>query len=86
MVYFKNILSSGREDKRAQRIRFFLVPMGSNLKVEDGFCGRKIRKYYPVGVKGGAVLLTMGRVPLGFPEGTSIGARKLSSALNTLQV
>jgi len=53
------------------RNRIFFSPMGSNLAEEDGSVGNALRTYYVERAKGGAGLVTMGSVSVGFPEGAS---------------
>ena len=48
-----------------------MTPMGSNLAEEDGFCGPRLEAYYAERAKGGAALITMGSVSIGYPEGSS---------------
>jgi 2,4-dienoyl-CoA reductase (NADPH2) len=53
------------------RNRIFFSPMGSNLAEPDGSVGDALRTYYVERAKGGAALVTMGSVSVGFPEGAS---------------
>ncbi|QNO27919.1 FAD-dependent oxidoreductase [Sphingopyxis sp. OPL5] len=53
------------------RNRIFFSPMGSNLAEVDGTVGDALRTYYVERAKGGAGLVTMGSVSVGFPEGAS---------------
>ncbi len=48
-----------------------MTPMGSNLADEDGITGERIRTYYAERAKGGAALITMGSVSIGYREGSS---------------
>jgi 2,4-dienoyl-CoA reductase (NADPH2) len=53
------------------RNRIFFSPMGSNLAEQDGSVGDALRTYYVERARGGAALVTMGSVSVGFPEGAS---------------
>jgi 2,4-dienoyl-CoA reductase-like NADH-dependent reductase (Old Yellow Enzyme family)/thioredoxin reductase len=68
---FKHLLSPGRINGMELRNRIFFSPMGSNLAEEDGTVGDALRTYYVERAKGGAGLVTMGSVSVGFPEGAS---------------
>jgi 2,4-dienoyl-CoA reductase (NADPH2) len=71
MARFKHLLSPGRIGSLQLRNRIFMTPMGSNLADEDGITGERIRAYYTERAKGGAALITMGSVSIGYPEGSS---------------
>ncbi|MBY0508630.1 MAG: FAD-dependent oxidoreductase [Rhodospirillaceae bacterium] len=71
MAQFSHLLAPGKIGKLELRNRIFLSPMGSNLADEDGITGERIRAYYTARAKGGAALITMGSVSIGYPEGTS---------------
>ncbi|HLG88270.1 MAG TPA: NADH:flavin oxidoreductase, partial [Alphaproteobacteria bacterium] len=68
---FQHLLSPGRIGSLELRNRIFMTPMGSNLADEDGITGERIRAYYAERAKGGAALITMGSVSIGYPEGSS---------------
>ena len=68
---FPHLLSSGRINQLELRNRIFFSPMGSNLAEEDGSVGERLRTYYVERAKGGAALVTMGSVSVGFPVGAS---------------
>ncbi|MDE2436835.1 MAG: FAD-dependent oxidoreductase [Sphingomonadales bacterium] len=68
---FRHLLSPGRINRLELRNRIFFSPMGSNLAEEDGSIGDRLRAYYVERAKGGAALVTMGSVSVGFPEGAS---------------
>lgn len=68
---YSNLLSPGRINQLELRNRIFFSPMGSNLAEEDGTVGERLRAYYVERAKGGAALVTMGSVSVGFPEGAS---------------
>jgi len=71
MSNYSHLLSPGRINAMQLRNRIFMTPMGSNLADPDGFVGDRIRTYYAERAKGGAALITMGSVSVGFPEGSS---------------
>lgn len=68
---YKHLLSPGRIGTLDLRNRIFMTPMGSNLADEDGIAGERIISYYAERAKGGAALITMGSVSIGYPEGSS---------------
>ena len=68
---FQHLLSPGRINQMQLKNRIFFSPMGSNLAEEDGSVGERLRRYYVERAKGGAALVTMGSVSVGFPEGAS---------------
>lgn len=68
---FRHLLSPGRINQMELKNRIFFSPMGSNLAEEDGSVGERLRTYYVERAKGGAALVTMGSVSVGFPEGAS---------------
>jgi 2,4-dienoyl-CoA reductase (NADPH2) len=71
MARFRHLLSPGRIGSLSLRNRIFMTPMGSNLADEDGITGERIRAYYTERAKGGAALITMGSVSIGYREGSS---------------
>lgn len=68
---FSHLLSPARINGMELRNRIFFSPMGSNLAETDGSVGDALRTYYVERAKGGAALVTMGSVSVGFPEGAS---------------
>lgn len=68
--HFGTLLSPGKIGTMALRNRIFMTPMGSNLADEDGITGERLRAYYVERAKGGAALITMGSVSIGWPEGS----------------
>ena len=68
---YRHLLSPGRINRLELRNRIFFSPMGSNLAEEDGTVGERLHRYYVERAKGGAALVTMGSVSVGFPEGAS---------------
>ena len=67
----RHLLSPGRIGGLELKNRIFFSPMGSNLAEEDGTVGEPLRRYYAERAKGGAALVTMGSVSVGFPVGAS---------------
>lgn len=67
----RHLLSPGRINGMELRNRIFFSPMGSNLAEEDGSIGERLHRYYVERAKGGAALVTMGSVSVGYPEGAS---------------
>ena len=68
---YSHLLSPGRINQLELRNRIFFSPMGSNLAETDGTVGDALRTYYVERAKGGAALVTMGSVSVGFPVGAS---------------
>ncbi|WP_287459479.1 FAD-dependent oxidoreductase [Sphingomonas sp.] len=68
--HFRHLLSPGRIGAMELRNRIFMTPMGSNLADEDGITGERLRAYYVERAKGGAALITMGSVSIGYPDGS----------------
>ena len=68
---FAHLLSPARINGMELRNRIFFSPMGSNLAEEDGSVGERLRSYYVERARGGAALVTMGSVSVGFPEGAA---------------
>ena len=67
---FRHLLAPGRIGAMPLRNRIFMTPMGSNLADEDGITGDRLRAYYEARARGGAALITMGSVSIGYPEGS----------------
>jgi len=68
---FTHILSPGRIGSLNLRNRIFMTAMGDNLAEADGMCGERTRAYYAARAKGGAALLTVGSVSVGYPVGSN---------------
>ncbi len=68
---YDHLLSPGSINGMALRNRIIFSPMGSNLAEPDGSIGDALRTYYVERARGGAGLVTMGSVSVGFPEGAS---------------
>lgn len=54
------------------RNRIFVTAMGVNLADENGFCGERIRAWHEEQARGGAALIVMGVVGVGWPIGANI--------------
>ncbi|GLV31057.1 hypothetical protein TomTYG75_35690 [Sphingobium sp. TomTYG75] len=67
---YSHLLAPGRIGAMDLRNRIFMTPMGSNLADEDGITGERLRAYYEERAKGGAALIMMGSVSIGYPEGS----------------
>ena len=68
---YSNIFKSGHIGKMELANRIVMAPMGSNYAETDGTCGERIQSYYEARAAGGAGLLIMGVVSVGFPHGTA---------------
>lgn len=68
---FTHLLSPGRIGSMTLRNRIFMTAMGDNLAEADGMCGPRTRAYYAERAKGGAALLTVGSVSVGYPVGSN---------------
>jgi len=64
-------MSPGRIGSLQLRNRIFMTAMGDNLAEADGMCGARTRAYYAARAKGGAALLTVGSVSVGYPVGSN---------------
>jgi 2,4-dienoyl-CoA reductase (NADPH2) len=67
---YRHLLAPGRIGAMPLRNRIFMTPMGSNLADEDGISGDRLRAYYEARAKGGAALIIMGSVSIGYPDGS----------------
>ena len=68
---FSHLMSPGRIGSLQLKNRIFMTAMGDNLAEEDGMCGARTRAYYAARAKGGAALLTVGSVSVGYPVGSN---------------
>ncbi len=68
---YRHLLQPGRINGMELRNRIFMTPMGSNLADENGISGERLRAYYAERAKGGAAMIIMGSVSVGYPEGSS---------------
>jgi 2,4-dienoyl-CoA reductase-like NADH-dependent reductase (Old Yellow Enzyme family) len=64
-------MSPGRIGSLELKNRIFMTAMGDNLAEADGMCGARTRAYYAARAKGGAALLTVGSVSVGYPVGSN---------------
>jgi len=64
-------MSPGRIGSLQLKNRIFMTAMGDNLAEADGMCGARTRAYYAARAKGGAALLTVGSVSVGYPVGSN---------------
>ncbi len=68
---FSHLMSPGRIGSMELKNRIFMTAMGDNLAEDDGMCGARTRAYYAARAKGGAALLTVGSVSVGYPVGSN---------------
>jgi len=68
---FQHLMSPGRIGSLQLKNRIFMTAMGDNLAEADGMCGARTRAYYAARAKGGAALLTVGSVSVGYPVGSN---------------
>jgi 2,4-dienoyl-CoA reductase-like NADH-dependent reductase (Old Yellow Enzyme family)/thioredoxin reductase len=68
---FSHLMAPGRIGSMELKNRIFMTAMGDNLAEEDGMCGARTRAYYEARAKGGAALLTVGSVSVGYPVGSN---------------
>ena len=71
MTQHSHLLAPGKIGTLQLRNRIFMSPMGVNLADEDGITGERARAYYAERAKGGAALVIMGSVAIGYPDGSS---------------
>jgi 2,4-dienoyl-CoA reductase (NADPH2) len=67
---YRHLLATGQIGAMTLRNRIIMTPMGSNLADEDGITGPRLRAYYEARARGGAALITMGSVSIGYPDGS----------------
>jgi 2,4-dienoyl-CoA reductase (NADPH2) len=65
-----HLLSPGRIGTMALRNRIVHAPMSLGLGAGDGTCGDRYIAYYAERAKGGAGLINIGTVSIGYPEGS----------------
>jgi 2,4-dienoyl-CoA reductase (NADPH2) len=68
---FSHLMAPGRIGSMELKNRIFMTAMGDNLAEEDGMCGARTRAYYEARARGGAALLTVGSVSVGYPVGSN---------------
>ncbi len=71
MANYQHLLSPGKIGTLEVRNRIFLTPMGTNLPAEDGFASERAMQFYETRAAGGAGLLLLGSVSVGYPTGSS---------------
>lgn len=69
---YRHLLSSGRIGPLELRNRIIMTAMGTMLAEEGGFCGERMRAYYAARARGGAGLIVMGSVGVGYPLGAAM--------------
>ena len=68
---FSHLMAPGRIGSMELKNRIFMTAMGDNLAEDDGMCGARTRAYYEARAKGGAALLMVGSVSVGYPVGSN---------------
>ena len=68
---FPHLMQPGRIGSMTLKNRIFMTAMGDNLAEDDGMCGARTRAYYAARAKGGAAMLTVGSVSVGYPVGSN---------------
>lgn len=76
---YKHLLSSGRIGTMELRNRIVHAPMSLGLGAGDGTCGDRYVAYYAERAKGGAGLINIGTVSIGYPEG-SVDAKQIAAS------
>ncbi|MFK8019168.1 MAG: FAD-dependent oxidoreductase [Pseudomonadales bacterium] len=71
MAKYENLLAPGKIGTLEVRNRIFLAPMGTNLADDNGFAGERSMQFYESRAAGGAGLLLLGSVSVGYPVGSS---------------
>ena len=69
-VSFSNLLTPGQIGPLSLRNRILMCPMGDNLGNEHGTVSERQLEYYEARARGGAALLLVGSVAVGYPHGT----------------
>ena len=73
------LLSPGSIGTMALKNRIVHAPMSLGLGAGDGTCGDRFLAYYAERAKGGAALINIGTVSVGYPEG-SVDARQIAAS------
>ena len=76
---YKHLLSPGRIGTMELRNRIVHAPMSLGLGAGDGTCGDRYVAYYAERAKGGAGLINIGTVSIGYPEG-SVDAKQIAAS------
>ncbi|MDB5393717.1 MAG: NADH:flavin oxidoreductase [Rhodospirillales bacterium] len=74
-----HLLAPGRIGTMALRNRIVHAPMSLGLGAGDGTCGERFIAYYAARAKGGAGLINIGTVSVGYPEG-SVDAKQIAAS------
>jgi 2,4-dienoyl-CoA reductase-like NADH-dependent reductase (Old Yellow Enzyme family)/thioredoxin reductase len=74
---FDNLLAPGRIGSLELRNRIVHAPMSLGLGAGDGTCGQRFIDYYAARARGGAGLINIGTVSVGYPYG-SVDARQIA--------
>jgi 2,4-dienoyl-CoA reductase-like NADH-dependent reductase (Old Yellow Enzyme family)/thioredoxin reductase len=76
---FDHLLAPGRIGAMELRNRIVHAPMSLGLGAGDGTCGDRFLAYYAERAKGGAGLINIGTVSVGYPEG-SVDAKQIAAS------
>jgi 2,4-dienoyl-CoA reductase-like NADH-dependent reductase (Old Yellow Enzyme family) len=76
---FAHLLSPGRIGSLELKNRIVHAPMSLGLGAGDGTCGDRFLAYYARRAKGGAGLINIGTVSVGYPEG-SVDAKQIAAS------
>jgi 2,4-dienoyl-CoA reductase-like NADH-dependent reductase (Old Yellow Enzyme family)/NADPH-dependent 2,4-dienoyl-CoA reductase/sulfur reductase-like enzyme len=77
--HYRHLLSPGRIGTMELRNRIVHAPMSLGLGAGDGTCGERYVAYYAERAKGGAGLINIGTVSVGYPEG-SVDAKQIAAS------
>jgi 2,4-dienoyl-CoA reductase-like NADH-dependent reductase (Old Yellow Enzyme family) len=77
--HYRHLLSPGRIGTMELRNRIVHAPMSLGLGAGDGTCGDRYVAYYDERAKGGAGLINIGTVSVGYPEG-SVDAKQVAAS------
>jgi 2,4-dienoyl-CoA reductase (NADPH2) len=77
--HYRHLLSPGRIGTMELRNRIVHAPMSLGLGAGDGTCGERYVAYYAERAKGGAGLINIGTVSIGYPEG-SVDAKQIAAS------
>ncbi len=76
---YSHLLSPGRIGTMELHNRMVHAPMSLGLGAGDGTCGERYLAYYAERAKGGAGLINIGTVSVGYPEG-SVDAKQIAAS------
>jgi 2,4-dienoyl-CoA reductase-like NADH-dependent reductase (Old Yellow Enzyme family)/NADPH-dependent 2,4-dienoyl-CoA reductase/sulfur reductase-like enzyme len=77
--HYRHLLAPGRIGTMELRNRIVHAPMSLGLGAGDGTCGERYVAYYAERAKGGAGLINIGTVSVGYPEG-SVDAKQIAAS------